>query len=310
MRTIHLLLAAALLVGAQESDPRKALGDALLKANPGYKGGETVRLDAAGNIVAVSIIGPVADLSPLKGLPLTSLRVSSKTLTDLSPLQGMKLTSVDLQASPLLTDLSALEGMPLEQVTLYACRALQDISPLKNARLRRINIEGSAVGDLSPLQGHPLSWARLCTNRISDVSPLAGLPLTCLDLTYAKDLADLAPLKDLVEMDDLRLDFISAADLAPVRRMDKLRILSILDCRNIRDLSAIRELKQLRAFIFTPKHYSREQIEIVRSMTWLQYIDVDWKHWNNRYCGDPHTPNPCTPAETFWKRYDAGEYAK
>ena len=306
MRTLTGLI--LLLAGfPQES----ALNEALRKANPEYKGDGRFRTDGSGNVVGVVLIGPVSDLSPLKDLSLTSLRVTSPTLIDLSPLKGMKLTSVDLQACPLLTDLSSLEGMPLESATFYACRALKEIAPLRRANLRRLNIEGSAVGDLSPLKEQSaLAWARLCTNRIADVAPLADLPLTCLDLTYAKDIVDLAPLRGLNAMDDLRLDFIRASDLSPVRNMKKLRILSILDCPNLKDLSIIAELPQLKAFIFTPKHFSPEQIEIVRRHPSIKYLDVGWKSWNNQYCGNPDTPNPCQTAEAFWNRYDAGEYSK
>lgn len=302
MRAILILILA---LGAQETEAERAFHDALQKANPDYRRDGKFRPDSVTLVNA-----PVSDLSPLKGLPLTSLRVTSKTLSDLSPLRGMKLKTLDLQACPLLTDLSPLEDMPLEQVTLYACRKLQDISPLKNARLRRLNIEGTAVGDLSPLKGQPLAWARLCTNRIADTSPLADLPLTCLDLTYAKDIRDLSPLRGLVAMDDLRLDFVRASDLGPVRGMEKLRILSILDCPDIRDLSVLKDLKNLKAFVFTPKHFPAEQIEILRGLTGIAYIAADWKQWNNQYCGNPDTPNPCQTAEAFWKRYDAGEFRK
>ena len=138
--------------------------------------------------------------------------------------------------------------MPLENVTLYACRALKDISPLKNANLRNLNIGNTAVGDLSPLRGQPPVNARLCTNRIADTSPLGGLTtLKILDLTYAKDIS---PLKGLVGMDDLRLDFISVSDLSPVRSLAKLRIFSVMDCSNIKDLSPIKDLP-IEAFIFT-----------------------------------------------------------
>ena len=62
--------------------------------------------------------------------------------------------------------------------------------------------------------------------------------------------------------------------------------------------------------IFTPKYFSRDQIELVRGLKSLKWIDVNWSHWNNAYSDDPSVPHPCTSAETFWKHYDAGDYSK
>ena len=83
--------------------------------------------------------GPLMDLSPLKGLPLTSLRCNDLPVFDLSPLQGMPLTALNIEHLS-VTDLTPLKGMPL----LHAERLLY-------TRGRPVASDGDAAGKA----GHP-----------------------------------------------------------------------------------------------------------------------------------------------------------
>ena len=60
----------------------------------------------------------VQDLTPLQGMPLTELILSSNKVTDLAPLKGMPLTSLNIDECTGVRDLSPLEGMQLRDITL------------------------------------------------------------------------------------------------------------------------------------------------------------------------------------------------
>ncbi|NQT14883.1 MAG: protein kinase, partial [Planctomycetes bacterium] len=73
--------------------------------------------------------GKLADLLPLRGLPLTALICNCTSVSDLSPLKAMKLTGLNCESTD-VWDLSPLEGMPL---TWLGCVHTQvsDLTPLK-----------------------------------------------------------------------------------------------------------------------------------------------------------------------------------
>lgn len=92
--------------------------------------------------------GRLSDLSPLRGLQLTTFSMSYTKVTDLSPLVGMPLTWLNTDVR--MTDLSLLKGMPLK--TLYTGNStLSDLSPLRGMPLESLHCWNSQVSDLSPL---------------------------------------------------------------------------------------------------------------------------------------------------------------
>ena len=327
----------------------RSLHLALKSANPGYKDNGVFKLDQAGRVIEVSLKSApeVADITPLKGLPLVSITLRgtkvkeisalagmpldyanlSDAVEDLAPLKeaplsylsigprvtdlrclsGKKLTSLSIGAHSPITDLSPLEGMPLKSLCVYACRGIKDLGPLRQARLKSLNIEATSVGDLAPLAGQPLENARLCTAFITSIAPLAGMPLKVLDLTNAKGLADITPLRNATAMEDLRLDFTGVSDLSVLRQMPRLRILSVLDCPHIADLSVLQGLA-VQALILNPQRFSPGEMEKLRHLSSLKWIDNDWSHWDNSYSYNPRCEKPCRTAEEFWRRYDAGEF--
>ena len=95
-------------------------------------------------------IGELADLSPLKGMRLTSLTCEHIKLFDLSPLKGMPLTSLACSNTS-VSDLSPLTGMPLRTLYFYLTQ-VSDLSPLKEMPLEFLSCESTPVSDLTPLQ--------------------------------------------------------------------------------------------------------------------------------------------------------------
>ncbi|MFO0958885.1 MAG: protein kinase [Isosphaeraceae bacterium] len=193
------------------------------------------------------------DLSPLRGLPLTSLSCSNCNVYDLTPLKGMELKSLHLR-STLVFDLSPLKEMPLDDLD-FSYTKVADISPLQGMKLTRVAFELTDVFDLTPLKGMALRLLKV-GRKVTDLTPISGLPLeelTCFetgvtDLSPLKGMplkllncertpvSDLAPLRG-IPLSRLNLGRTKVSDLAPLRGM-RLVNLSIHDT-GVSDLSPL-----------------------------------------------------------------------
>ncbi len=182
---------------------------------------------------------PVSDLSPLKGMKLTILRCGRTRVSDLSPLKGMPLTELDCGSTP-VSDLSPLKGMPLTALACGATR-VSDLSPLKGMPLTELNIQAKSVTDLSPLAGMRLRSLNFNETQVTDLSPLKGMPLTVLHCGYTK-VTDLSP---LAGMPLTYLDYRSTqvSDVAPLKGLP----LQAIEChfKPERDAAILRSIKTL-----------------------------------------------------------------
>ena len=129
----------------------------------------------------------VTDISPLRALPqLTRLTCNGNwdrkgKLSDLSPLRGMRLTSFHCSHAN-VSDLSSLQGMPLTELMIGDTQ-VADLSPLKGMKLEILECDNSPVSDLSPLQGMPLAALQCDNTPVSDLSPMLGMSLKEISLT-------------------------------------------------------------------------------------------------------------------------------
>lgn len=211
--------------------------------------------------------GALSDLSPLRGIPLTSLRCMCSTVSDLSPLKGMPLTWINVERTN-VTDLTPLEGMPLHSVNFYVC-PVRDLTPLKGMRLTYLMAIGSQVSDLTPLAGMPLNQLFLTGAPVTDLSPLRGMPLTVLWCGRTK-ITSIAPLRGL-PLQHLGCDDSQVSDLSPLVGMgltglscEKTRVTDhspladlplkflCLDFDNGRDAAVIRRIATLETVNRTP----------------------------------------------------------
>ena len=163
-------------------------------------------------------MGRLSDLSPLKGMPLTSLKCGLTKVSELSALKGMPLTHLRCYGTP-VSDLSPLKGMPLTWLHCASTRVL-DLSPLKGMRLTLLEIDGTQVSDLSPLKGMSLTSLFCFNTPVSDLSPLKGMPLKGLVCT-ATHVSDFSPLKDL-PLKELNCDFQPKRDAEILRSIKTL----------------------------------------------------------------------------------------
>ena len=82
----------------------------------------------------------VSDLSPLEDMPLTFLMLNQSPVSDLTPLKGMPLRNLQCATTP-VSDLTPLKGMPLNDLTLIGCGGVSDLSPLKDVKLTGLDLQ-------------------------------------------------------------------------------------------------------------------------------------------------------------------------
>lgn len=135
------------------------------------------------------------DLSPLKGIPISSLTLVHSSISDLSGISGMPLMSLHLGGTK-VTNLGPLAGMPLETLNISNTQ-VSDLSPLRGLPLKSLQANAAPIQDLSPLKGMPLEGLYLngC-RKITDLSPLSAMHLKELALIDS-GVTDLSPLKDV-----------------------------------------------------------------------------------------------------------------
>lgn len=175
----------------------EAVSKKLVELNPGFDGkvtGDygtgTPRIEQ-GVVTGLSFLcDDVTDISPLRALKnLKELwcygsNPGKGKLSDLSPLRGMELTTLHCGWTQ-VGDLAPVQGMPLTSITIFAT-SVAELWPLRGMKLEIVDLAGCQVADLSPLKDMPLKSFNCIESAISDLSPLAGMKLTELTFSPAK----------------------------------------------------------------------------------------------------------------------------
>jgi serine/threonine protein kinase/Leucine-rich repeat (LRR) protein len=215
---------------------------------------------------SVTDISPVRALERLRSLSFGNDRNHRSKFSDLSPLKGMPLTTLDCSHTP-VSDLSPLKGMPL---TYLHCGGtpVSDVSPLKGMPLTYLDCGGTQVSDLSPLKGMQLTL--LYCSDTNDLSPLKGMPLA--ELSIGHKVSDLSPLKGM-PLTNLNCERSQVSDLSPLKGMP----LNRLECSEtpVYDLSPL-EGMNLTTIDFTPKNITKG-LDAIRRMKSLKAIGLDWR---------------------------------
>jgi hypothetical protein len=265
----------------------------LKKRNPSFDGSMTYKAD--GRVVTELNIDSkdVKDPWPLRALVgLKSLSYNGGPLSDLSPLKGMNLTSLNLGGCTRVQDLSPLKGMPLNSLDLHVCRQIKDLTPLKGMKLTFLNLhDGPQVDDLTPLIGMPLTLLRVSSDEVRDLTPLKGMPLTELSLSHCRQVHDISPLKGL-KPTVLLLEDTQVRDLEPLKDMPLKKL--YIHASGVTDVTPLQAL-QLEDIRLTPNNIT-QGLETLRAMKSLTTIGLThYQSW---------------PAAEFWARHDKGEFKK
>ncbi len=166
--------------------------------------------------------GRIADLSPLRGLPLKYLIISDNVVSDLSPLEGMPLISLCLARNVTLKNLKPLSGLPLKYLDLNHT-SVSDLSPLARAKhLQVLHLDQTLTSDLTPLRELPLTTLSVPFTKVADLSPLRGMGLNSLSLLDTP-VTDLSPIRGM-PLEDLNLTLRPEHDRALLRSLSGLKL--------------------------------------------------------------------------------------
>ncbi len=254
---------------------------------PHFEFGTTLE---GGAVIAVKIQSDVAtDLSPLRALTglkeLTCYgRNPTNALADLSPLRGMRLTTFRLGWSQ-VSDLSPIAGMP---ITYLECHSLKvsDLTPLRKLPLVGFQCRSPRVSDLTPLRGMKLVTFECTGTQVTDLSLLAEMPLKEIkcDFVPDRDTEILRSIKSLETINDKPAAQFWK-DLPALRQAEQ--VIARLRNRNPRfeeKATYTIEGQQVTGLSFASRHVT--DLSPVRELTHLYRL----------HCGAPGDINP-EPAE-------------
>ena len=146
-------------------------------------------------------MSPLAGLTSLDTLTLSSGNGTPPTISDLGPLRGLTgLKYLNLSNTVGVRDLSPLNELTSLSQLHIRFNSIMDLGPLRGlTSLTRLNLAGNAIVDLTPLSGLTnLTWLAVNENQIIDVAPLAGLTKIGDKLwLYGNRITDLSPIGGL-----------------------------------------------------------------------------------------------------------------
>lgn len=165
----------------------------------------------------------VEDLSPLRNTPLTFLRVDNTNVTDLSPICNAKLTRLYIH-NTMISDLTPIQGMDLTFLHM-ANTQVKELSALFGMPLEDLRCQYCGIKDLRPLQGMPLYSLEIHGNPITDLSPLANSPMQYLNI-YKTNITDWSPLKTMRQLKMVAFDFDKERDSEILQSITTLEIIN------------------------------------------------------------------------------------
>lgn len=240
--------------------------NALDRTNPGASLAWAAHMEEDGLVVDLSNNKQLTTIAALAGLPIHSLNLSKTPVADLSPLKGMPLASLKLEECRYVADLRSLNGMKLNVLRMWGSDAMNDLTPLHGMPLTELSGRIS-VDDLRGLAGMPLKILSLgtwnCTIHGRDFGVLSGMPLDVLNLEgcielrelrglagsslthlclrRCERLADISALRDLPLL-ELELDgAVYLKDLTPIKGL-RLTRLALCGCASLTDLTPLQGL--------------------------------------------------------------------
>lgn len=211
--------------------------------------------------------GKLVDLSPLKGLRLTSLKCSRTKVSDLSPLQGMQLGWLEVGLTD-VSDLTPVIGMPLLHLFCGGCSRLKDLTPLKGMSLLDLDVGASQVSDLSPLRGLPLKELNLHNaTGVRNLSPLRGMRLELLNVGRTA-VTDLSPLEGMTSLHTLVLSETPVTDLSVLKGLP-VKSLRVRSTR-VSDLAPLAGMPLQQLWL---DYQPERDAEVLRSLAGLEQIN-------------------------------------
>ncbi len=195
----------------------------------------------------------VADLSPLRGAPITALILNEcQRIADLGPLRGMPLRWLSIDQCSLVSDIAPLAGMRLHYLNLRKCNRVRDFSVLKGMPLDYLDVsECGQFKDCSLLAGMPLRDLSLRScELIADYGPIAGLPLVRINVSNSP-FSDAALLARIPTLRSIYFGQSQLTDITPFARIPLTEVFMTDDPR-LTGLSLLRHHPTLATINFLP----------------------------------------------------------
>jgi tRNA A-37 threonylcarbamoyl transferase component Bud32 len=246
----------------------------LKELNPGFDGTMKTVLSEDAKVHLLELCSDnITDIRPLavfKGLRYVNLGGSyswkhNGSLADISPLRGLPIEEIALNSNP-VNDLSALEGATLTALVINNT-SITDLAPIRNARLTRLDIHNTYIADLTPIQRMPINNLHMANTQVADLSPLAGMPISRFHCQYCK-FTDIKPLQGM-PLHILEIHGNQITDLSPLAGSD-IEYLNISGTA-ISDWNPIKTMSKLKLICFD--FVKERDIEILRSVKSLEQIN-------------------------------------
>lgn len=230
------------------------------------------RIEDGGKAVAVRFMNQrtrLCDITPLRGLPVHTLDLSSSLVADVSPLARMPLASLSLRGTK-VRNIGALSSLPLTQLDLSQS-LVEDISPLANVdSLAELNLSGLLVRDIAPLGRLQLRKLNLSYTSTKDVRVLRGMPLQELNLKNTP-VADISPLSGM-PLQNLNIANTNVVDTSTLLSCQKLRAVTIpWTCKRVaplRELPSVEVINGLPRDKFWESYDSTGRVPGTMGTTW------------------------------------------
>lgn len=182
----------------------------LKELNPDFDGQEAHKIEINAvtelsfSTVGVTNIRPLMALKKLKKLVITPPTADRKgTLADLSPLKDLPLTGLWCHNNP-ISNLGPLRGLPLAVLSVGGTQ-VDNLWPLRGLKLGILSCNDTPVADLAPLQDMSLTVLWCHNTKVTTLSPVGKMPLQELkcDFVAERDTALLRGIKTLAKINDL-----------------------------------------------------------------------------------------------------------
>jgi hypothetical protein len=219
----------------------------------------------------------VADLSALRGMPLTSLEAHGNAVRDLAPAgpwsgRWWRLLNLSVNAISDLGPLAGTSGHALD----VAANPLSDVSPLETSQWQSINISNTQVRDLSPLAKTALDRLNMVELPAVSIGPLresvrfldaGGTPIVDLDI-----------LPSFIKLDGARLGGTApparlltlaqelAKRQAPSPLVEAIRTVAAFDSRDKSALQALAVPAGDRRYLYIPYSVRRSDASDLASL--------------------------------------------
>ncbi len=240
----------------------------------------------------------IADLSPLRGMPLERLDISEcSEVRSIDVLKDMPLRELNLEGTG-VTSLEPLAGVRTLEDLRFSSTTVADLTPLHGLPLRKLEFAGTKVMNLSALKGMPLTALNIGNTRVTDLSPLIGMPLKQLECSYTP-VGDCMPLATL-PLERLILRGVPIGNLVFVRDLP-LKVLDLGGAPKVIDLGALRNVKTLEVLVLpgNPPVLSDDEIvaiELLKDHPTLRQISYT--------LAEGSSPESAEAATVFWRKWE------